>query len=106
MSAQTARVKANAALKRGELVKRPCFVCQSWQSEMHHADYGKPLDVIWVCRRHHMPFFHSRWPCDEPEHRARKLEAARLRSKQLAERKALAPDLRFFGALVDLREFD
>jgi len=99
MSAQAARIKANAALQRGELVKRPCFVCQSERSEMHHADYGKPLDVIWVCRRHHMPFFHAKWPYE-------KLEAARLRSKQLAERKPRAPDLRFFGALVDLREFD
>jgi hypothetical protein len=98
-------MKAAAALQRGELVKKPCFVCQSWQSEMHHADYGKPLDVIWVCRRHHRPLFHAKWPCEEPEHRARKLEAERLRSKQLAARKALAPDLRFFGALVDLREF-
>lgn len=97
---QRARLLATYALRRGELTKEPCFVCESPLSEMHHPDYGKPLEIVWVCRRHHRPLFHAEWP---GEKRQRKLEAARLVSKQLAERKAVRSHAPFW---VDLREFD
>lgn len=57
-----ANVKARAALKRGDLVRKPCIYCRGEPAEMHHPDYGKPLEIIWVCRRHHMSLFHSKWP--------------------------------------------
>lgn len=50
---QRARLLATRALRRGELTKEPCSVCGSNNSEMHHRDYTQPLDVVWVCRRHH-----------------------------------------------------
>jgi hypothetical protein len=28
-------------------------VCGTWMVEAHHPDYSSPLDVVWLCRRHH-----------------------------------------------------
>ncbi len=42
------------ALDGGHLVRLPCIECGSPQSDAHHDDYSKPLDVIWLCRAHHM----------------------------------------------------
>lgn len=52
-----AHALARAALKRGEIQRGPC--CYAHLNEclgvmqMHHDDYTKPLDIRWVCRRHH-----------------------------------------------------
>lgn len=48
-------VKAvEAALKRGALLRQPCEVCGSEKTQGHHDDYMKPLDVRWLCHKHHM----------------------------------------------------
>ncbi len=41
------------ALKSGRLIKRPCKVCGNKKVEAHHEDYSKPLEVEWLCRKHH-----------------------------------------------------
>lgn len=41
------------AIRRGDLKKLSCEVCGSAKSQGHHEDYSKPLDVIWLCTRHH-----------------------------------------------------
>jgi hypothetical protein len=28
------------------------------KSEAHHFDYAKPLEVLWICRRHHFGIHH------------------------------------------------
>jgi Zn finger protein HypA/HybF involved in hydrogenase expression len=48
------RSYANAYLKRGKLIKQPCEKCGSEDSEIHHEDYTKPLDVTWLCRKDHL----------------------------------------------------
>ena len=53
-----ARVMAQRALKIGTIKKEPCSVCGKERSEMHHPDYSKPLDIIWLCRSHHQ-YLHS-----------------------------------------------
>lgn len=42
------------AVKAGR-VKRPasCATCDASRTEAHHADYSRPLDVIWLCRTCH-----------------------------------------------------
>jgi len=41
------------AVLSGDLVRQPCEVCGATPSEAHHEDYGKPLDVRWLCQAHH-----------------------------------------------------
>ena len=49
-----ARSYAHVYLKRGKLVRQPCQVCGSQDSVMHHEDYDKPLEVTWLCLKHHL----------------------------------------------------
>jgi hypothetical protein len=46
----------NNALKYGRIFK-PNFCsipgCNETKVEGHHPDYGMPLDVIWLCNKHH-----------------------------------------------------
>jgi len=51
------RVVANNAVKNairaGRLTRQPCEVCQELTVQAHHPDYAKPLDVQWLCPKHH-----------------------------------------------------
>lgn len=47
-----AHLLVKRALKSGKLHRHPCFVCGN-KAQAHHDDYSKPLDVIWVCPKHH-----------------------------------------------------
>lgn len=49
-----ARAYANTYRRRGKLERGPCEVCGDPQSEMHHDDYSKPLEVRWLCRPCHI----------------------------------------------------
>lgn len=41
-------------IKQGELIRQPCEVCNTdVDVQAHHDDYMKPLDVRWLCRKHH-----------------------------------------------------
>ena len=31
----------------------PCEICGSLTTHRHHEDYSKPLDIRWLCSRHH-----------------------------------------------------
>lgn len=48
------RSYAHVYLRRGKLVRESCVSCGSAQSQMHHPDYSKPLQVVWVCRPCHL----------------------------------------------------
>ena len=55
-----ARSYANTYKKRGKLVPLPC-TCGSMRVQMHHPDYDRPLDVVWMCRPCHLA--HHRAEC-------------------------------------------
>lgn len=50
---RAARTITGNAIRDGRLIKQPCCVCGSDESEAHHEDYAKPLEVIWYCTKHH-----------------------------------------------------
>jgi len=42
------------AIRRGLLEKSPCEVCGALRVEGHHDDYARPLEVRWLCKKHHI----------------------------------------------------
>lgn len=55
-----ARGAVSNAIDKGRLVRLPCEQCGAIDTEAHHDDYSKPLDVRWLCRPHHMTL-HGRY---------------------------------------------
>lgn len=49
-----ARSSVQGRIKRGTLTRRPCEVCGEQKTEAHHEDYAKPLEIRWLCRKHHL----------------------------------------------------
>lgn len=49
-----ARRVAQNRRRDGKLLPEPCRFCGSESSQMHHPDYAKPLDVVWVCKPCHL----------------------------------------------------
>ena len=48
-----ARNKVWRNIKTGKLIKSPCLICGAIKVEAHHKDHSKPLEIIWLCRKHH-----------------------------------------------------
>ena len=48
-----ARAAVTRAVATGELVPEPCETCGSLAVHAHHDDYARPLDVRWLCVKHH-----------------------------------------------------
>lgn len=51
-----ARSALRHALVAGKVRKWPvCAMpcCQETRVQAHHADYSRPLDVVWLCKAHH-----------------------------------------------------
>lgn len=48
------RALTRSYIKYGKLIKGKCEVCNTVENvEAHHDNYDKPLDVRWLCRKHH-----------------------------------------------------
>lgn len=53
---QEARLETWRAIKAGLIAKKACEVCGEQKSQAHHSDYNKPLEIMWLCKKHH-----SKW---------------------------------------------
>lgn len=42
-----------SAIKRGLVIQAACESCGDPNSEAHHPDYDRPMDVQWLCRACH-----------------------------------------------------
>lgn len=51
---RAAHVLVGHAIKAGKLIPEKCEVCGKKKVDAHHDDYTKPLDVRWLCRKHHI----------------------------------------------------
>lgn len=51
-----AREKSNRLLKAGKIKRKPCVVCGSVYTLIHHEDYEKPWQVLWLCEKHHKEY--------------------------------------------------
>ena len=66
-AAKKYRLKHNArsavarALKTGTLIRGVCEICGNTETEAHHNDYTKQLEVRWLCVLHH-GIQHRRYP--------------------------------------------
>lgn len=52
---ERARALVRRAIQRGELTPQPCAVgveCAG-RLEAHHPNHREPLQVVWLCRKHH-----------------------------------------------------
>lgn len=47
------KIEFQKSLRKGIIKKYPCEVCGDTKSQGHHPDYSKPLEVIWLCQKHH-----------------------------------------------------
>lgn len=52
-SKRLAHIKCGNAIRDGRLIRQPCEACGEAKSQAHHDDYSKPLNVRWLCTKHH-----------------------------------------------------
>lgn len=48
-----ARKKVRYYIQKGTLKRLPCETCGEVKSEAHHEDHTKPLEVNFLCKKHH-----------------------------------------------------
>jgi len=41
------------AVRNGKIIRFACSVCGNPKTHAHHEDYSKPLEVIFLCAKHH-----------------------------------------------------
>lgn len=53
-----AHLAVQRALVSGKLERQGCEVCGAPKVDAHHDRYDEPLNVRWLCRRHHVKLHH------------------------------------------------
>jgi hypothetical protein len=50
---RAAQISVGNAIRDGQLLQQPCERCGNTDVHGHHEDYSRPLDVMWLCSKHH-----------------------------------------------------
>ena len=50
---QRAHSMVKRAKAKGLVAALPCEICGHPRAEAHHDDYSRPLDLRWLCQKHH-----------------------------------------------------
>lgn len=53
MEKKKAEWTVSNAIRDKKMMRQPCEVCGKEKSQAHHDDYSKPLEVRWLCTKHH-----------------------------------------------------
>lgn len=49
-----ARRAVENAVRYNKIIKQPCERCgETSRVHAHHENYSKPLDIVWLCPKHH-----------------------------------------------------
>lgn len=48
------KVEARWAVHNAKLQHKPCVYCGIKKAEAHHPDHNNKLDVVWLCKPHHL----------------------------------------------------
>ena len=67
---KAATTAVSNAIRDGRLTRQPCEVCGAKQAQAHHDDYGKPLEVRWLCTTHHAEWHRHNAPKCPPQEQA------------------------------------
>lgn len=51
-----ARKIVYSAIRNKSIISKPCVECNNKKTEAHHEDYDKPLEIIWLCKKHHIVY--------------------------------------------------
>lgn len=54
-----ARDAVNNGIRDGRIQRQPCEICGDAKAQAHHEDYSRPLDVRWLCFKHHREVAHG-----------------------------------------------
>lgn len=64
---KAASVVVNNAVRDGRMTRQPCEVCGA-KAQAHHDDYSKPMEVRWLCSKHHAEWHkHNKPKCPRRE---------------------------------------
>lgn len=50
---QYAKMQVRYEVNAGRIKPEPCCVCGFSKGNAHHVDYRKPLQLMWLCQKHH-----------------------------------------------------
>ena len=48
------RQQTHSLIRKGVIIKETCSACGEKKVQCHHNDYDNPMDVEWLCIKHHM----------------------------------------------------